>query len=163
MKIETKSQCEAAYERFLQSISQKAHKDNLIQSVMPESVICTKLIIGNILANPGPMNFKEFHGFLYTDAEEEVIKKIYNMAPEKCPACCKTSHFKPGEYCSLTCIRCNRSACIECYDKDKSNLFSTTMFNKTIHFACNECADAIRKENEIEEAFKKKACLKKSE
>ena len=209
---------------FSQSICQKAHKDNLIQSVMPQSVICTKLIIGNVEANPGPMNFIEFLGFLYTDAEEVavkdvlnvikatqdrktnlklakskkvdnlkatlaylndwdkddenikaemdnytkdgiahlVIKKIYNMAPEKCPACCKTSHFKPGEYCSLTCIRCNRSACIECYDKDKSNLFSTTMFNKTIHFACNECADAIRKENEIEETFKKKACLKKS-
>ena len=63
MKIETKSQCEAAYEMISQSISQKAHKDNPIQSVMPESVVCTKLIIGNIEANPGPMKFIEFLGF----------------------------------------------------------------------------------------------------
>ena len=34
-----------------------------------------------------------------------LIKKIYNMSPQKCSTCLQTSHFKPGEYCILSCVQ----------------------------------------------------------
>ena len=163
-------------------------------TILQASALATKLIIGNVEANPGPMDFKEFLAFLFVDAEDSVvkdvlkeikacqdrptniqkvknknvealkatiaylndwnkdddaikgeidmytkeglvhlvIKKIYNMAPQKCSSCLKTSHFKPGEYCVLECISCNRSACINCYESDREKLKSVTMFNKSI-------------------------------
>ena len=64
----------------------------------------------------------------------KLIKKIYNMAPEVCSSCRKTYYFKRGESCSLACIRCNRGACRDCYDKEKENLASISMFNRNIFF-----------------------------
>ena len=137
------------------------------ETILKASVLAIKLLIGNIEANPGPVDFKEF---LFVDTEEPhvkevlkdikscqdkqtnmkkikaksvealkatlaylhgwskdddlvkdeidiytkeglvhlVIKKIYNMAPQKCSSCLKTSHFKPGESCVLSCIACQR-------------------------------------------------------
>jgi hypothetical protein len=37
------------------------------------------LIIGNVEANPGPMDFKEFLGFLYTDTEDVSVKDVLNV------------------------------------------------------------------------------------
>ena len=59
------------------------------------------------------------------------------MVPEKCLSCKKSYYFKPGESCALTCIRCDRGACIECYEKKKYNLSSSIMFNKCLFFAMN--------------------------
>ena len=188
-------------------------------SILKASVLATKLIIGNVESNPGPMDFKEFLAFLFEDAEDVsvkevlkevkaaqdkqtnlkkiksksvddlkatlaylndwdkddenikseidsytkdgialiLIKKIYNMAPMKCSSCMKTSHFKPGEYCALSCIRCNRSACISCYESDREKLSSTCMFNKSLYFSCEMCTNIISKENHVEESYKKKS------
>ena len=194
-----------------------------IDTIPKASVLATKLIIGNIEANPGPVDLKEFLAFLFVDAEDTsvkevlkevkasqdrhtnlkkirsktvdelkatlaylndwnnddegikneidsytkegiaymLIKKIYNMAPARCTTCQKTSHFKPGEFCVITCIRCNRGACVPCYESEKEKLKSIVMFNKSIYYSCETCTEIITKENHVEEAYKKKASGKK--
>ena len=72
-----------------------------------------------------------------------VVKKIYNMAPEKCLSCCKTYYFKPGESCPMSCIMCERGACPECYKKEKTLLNSSSMFNRNIFFTCTSCSVTI--------------------
>ena len=194
-----------------------------MDNILSASTLAAILIIGNVEANPGPMDLKEFLAFLFVDAEDtsvkEVIKevkasqdrqtnlkkiksknvdqlkatlaylndwdkedenikneidsytkegiahlllkKIYNMAPLKCATCQKTSHFKPGESCILACIRCNRSACVDCYESDKEKLKSISMFNKNIYFSCEGCTIIIAKENQFEESYRKKSCGRK--
>ena len=201
---------------------QKPHQnkeDNILNSTVHEEVLKVQLLIGNIEANPGPVNLKEFLGFLFTDTEDPcikevlndfkaandkdtnlkklktkkvdylkatlaflndwdkddamikeeieaytkdgiallVLKKIYNMAPETCPTCSKTYYFKPGEYCALACVRCDRGACKECYEKEKQNLSLSYMFNKSMFFICNPCNEVISKQTRLEEHHKKKA------
>ena len=86
-----------------------------------------------------------------------VMKKIHNMSLSKCSTCQKTSHFKPGKSCPLSCIRCNRGACTNCYESDRDKLKSVSMFNKSIYFACETCASILAKENQIDEAYMKKS------
>ena len=192
-------------------------------TILDASVLAVKLIIGNVEANPGPMDLKEFFAFLFVDAEDPIvkdvlkeikaaqdkqtnlkkvksktvdalkatlaylndwnkddenikmeidvytkegiahllIKKIYNMAPQKCATCLKTSHFKPGEFCVLSCIRCNRGACVNCYELEREKLKSLSMFNRSIFFSCENCTSIATKENSIDESHKKKSCGKK--
>ena len=194
-------------------------KETTVCSIMHASVLATQLIIGNVESNPGPMDLKEFLGFLYTDTEDVtvkevlndfkaaqdrstnlkkmkskkvenlkstlaylndwdkdatiirdeietytkdgiallVVKKIYNMAPDKCSSCNKTYYFKPGDYCVLSCFRCNRGACKECYEKEKDKLNSNTMFNKSIFFSCTNCTETICTQEKEESNFKKKS------
>ena len=193
-------------------------------SILKSSVLATQLIIGNVEANPGPVDLKEFLAFLFVDAEDIVvkevlkeikasqdrqtnlkkvksknvdalkatlaylhdwnkddemikseidvytkegiaillIKKIYNMAPQKCSTCLQTSHFKPGEYCILSCVRCTRSACTNCYESEKAKLNSLSMLNRNIFYMCETCNSVSAKENQPEEAHKKKSCGKKT-
>ena len=90
-----------------------------------------------------------------------VVNKVYNMAPEQCSSCSKSYYFKPGEYCALTCIRCDRGACPVCYEKEKANLSSSCMFNKNIFFSCIPCSEIIRKEAKFADQHKKKSASKK--
>ena len=54
------------------------HKECGMSSLTFASVLTTKLLIGNIEPNPGPMNLKEFLAYLYTDAEDPLIKDVLN-------------------------------------------------------------------------------------
>ena len=85
-----------------------------------------------------------------------VVKKIYNMAPDVCKSCNKSYSFKPGEYCVLSCIRCGRGACKDCYERDKNVWKESIMFNKCIFFSCGSCEEIVRKENNMDEHLKKK-------
>jgi hypothetical protein len=91
-----------------------------------------------------------------------VLKKIYSMAPEKCSSCCKSYYFKPGEYCALNCIRCNRGACIECYEREKDKLHATIMFNKNLFYACTDCTNVIREQDKEETNHRKKSVVNKT-
>ena len=84
-----------------------------------------------------------------------VLKKIYAMAPEKCSSRQKTYYFKPGECCILSCFKCNRGACNECYRKEEQTLRSSSMFNKNIFFSCTTCTDKITKQDKVENHYKK--------
>ena len=196
---------------------------SIAETVLKASVVASQLIIGNVEANPGPVDLKEFLAFLFVDAEDAsvkevlkeikasqdnvtnlkkiknksvddlkatlaylndwdkndenikseidsytkegiahlLIKKISNMAPLKCSSCLKVSHFKPGESCVLACIRCNRGACVPCYESDKEKLQATNMFNKSIFFSCETCTMIIAQENQTAEAHRKKSCGRK--
>ena len=50
----------------------------IFNSTVNEEVLEVQLLIGNIEANPGPMNLKQFHGFLFTDTEDPCIKEVIN-------------------------------------------------------------------------------------
>jgi hypothetical protein len=89
-----------------------------------------------------------------------VLKKIYSMAPEECSSCKKIYYFKPGEFCVLSCFRCNRGACPDCYEKEREKLSSSSMFNKCIFFSCTSCTKMITSENRDENNYKKKSASK---
>jgi hypothetical protein len=64
--------------RNKQVISDKDCKESVICSIAHASVLSTLLLIGNVESNPGPVDLKEFLGFLYTDTEDPVIKDVLN-------------------------------------------------------------------------------------
>ena len=103
----------------------------------------------------------EIEGYTKDGIAHLVAKKIHNMSPEQCESCQKTYYFKPGEFCSLSCIRCDRCACNDCYEKDKANLTSSSMFNRNIFYSCSKCSEIIRKEAKFEEKHKKKRTISK--
>ena len=72
-----------------------------------------------------------------------VTKNIYNMAPEDCSSCNNSYYFKPGEHCILTCLRCNRGACSDCYEKEQNIINSSSIFYSSTFFACTSCRSLI--------------------
>ena len=91
-----------------------------------------------------------------------VTKKIYNMAPEDCSSCNKSYYFKPGEHCVLTCLRCNRGACNDCYEKEKNIIKNSSMFYRSTFFACTSCKSLIVNQGNEEKTLLKKNNNKKS-
>ena len=46
-------------------------------SILEATVLAVKLIIGNVEANPGPMDMKEFFAFLFVDADDPTVKEVF--------------------------------------------------------------------------------------
>ena len=190
----------------------------MINSIAHSSVIAAQLLIGNIEANPGPMDTVTYMAELISNVENEQIRKVLQqfkssqerkvniqkvesmkaedlkatlvylnnwdpeddliknemkalvklglaekivrrleiLLPDTCSTCRKTYSFHIEDVSFLTCIRCDRGVCPDCFSKEEEHLQQSQLFRSSVHFLCTNCVQTVKSENVLKEhCFKK--------
>ena len=76
------------------------------------------------------------------------------MLPDLCGTC--NTMYSNTAVAGLQCIRCDRVAHMECFNKDEATLRTTSMYNNDLIYMCNLCQKDIVKNKEIKEHMKTK-------
>ena len=97
---------------------------------------------------------QELDGLLQAGLVEVLVRRVENMLPDMCRAC--NSMYSSTAVAGLQCIRCDRVAHMECFNKDEATLRTTIMYGKDLVYICNLCNNGVIKEKVIKDHMKTK-------
>ena len=82
---------------------------------------------------------------------EKIVRRLENVLPDTCSTCTKPYYFHISDVNLLTCVKCDRGVCPNCFATEKQQLEQTHLFRSSIFFICTSCVQTVKSEAALKE------------